>query len=202
MAELKVSDVKIAELHRGDLVQWGDQAAMFERYEPHPESKSLSVVYLTLDAGWGMPLSVTLGATRTLEHLGRIPDHAQGERLGAWGEEGPVEAVRKGIAWLASIKPAWHRQVDFDLLDMSSGCHCVLGQNFAEEARRAETNPYGHYSGFQWAVDNMLPTRAGTEGESFGFTIGTHSAFNFRELDILWRLAILDAMDAEEVSAA
>lgn len=38
------------------------------------------------------------------------------------------EAVQRGVAWMDRNVPEWHTQIDLDTLDMSSMCHCVLGQ--------------------------------------------------------------------------
>lgn len=36
--------------------------------------------------------------------------------------------VRRGEAWLDHISPCWDEHIDADLLDMSDGQQCVLGQ--------------------------------------------------------------------------
>jgi hypothetical protein len=43
-----------------------------------------------------------------------------------------MEAVRyrvaDGAAWLDQDEPGWDARIDLDSLDLSSDCHCILGQ--------------------------------------------------------------------------
>lgn len=46
-------------------------------------------------------------------------------------------AVKKGALLLDKILPGWHRQVNLDELQMSSGAQCMLGQLFGHSTEAA-----------------------------------------------------------------
>ena len=52
-------------------------------------------------------------------------------------KESAEEAVKRGIVWLDGVHPNWRELLDWELLDMASNTRCILGQVFAEDAKRA-----------------------------------------------------------------
>lgn len=72
--------------------------------------------------------------------------------------------VKRGIALLEREHGAnWVEHVDLDVLDLSHGARCVLGQVFADEARES-----GDATGYDWAAEGVF-WRAGESAASCGF---------------------------------
>lgn len=62
------------------------------------------------------------------------------------------ERVARGAAWLDQTKPGWRDSIEFASLEMKSGCRCICGQVFREEAR-AEHPKCEDASGFDYATE-------------------------------------------------
>lgn len=47
---------------------------------------------------------------------------------------GTIESrVAKGATWLDKVRPGWFKNINLDKLQLSDGCHCVLGQIVKKE---------------------------------------------------------------------
>ena len=70
------------------------------------------------------------------------------------------ERIEAGAAWLDKRKPLWRSRIDRVTLDLEYGAHCVLGQTFEAEGRKAGMfNGYraviiGKRLGEQWAYEH------------------------------------------------
>lgn len=73
------------------------------------------------------------------------------------------QAVTAGWAWLEKHAPGWQERVDTDVLDMSTGERCILGQVFEEEAEKTFED-----NGFQVALIRFGLSLV--DQENLGFT--------------------------------
>lgn len=94
--------------------------------------------------------------------------------------------VEAGAAWLDETVPNWERRVDDTMLDLASGCNCILGQVFKVAA--------APFTGYEWATrtftgyEHYLPVASGWAVEH-GFLVDKDETAE--ELDDAW----LDLMD-------
>lgn len=61
------------------------------------------------------------------------------------------ERVKAGAAWLDENQPGWRDRVDAVRLSLRSGCDCILGQVFEEQAEAA---PNLYDDGFDFAFQD------------------------------------------------
>jgi hypothetical protein len=72
------------------------------------------------------------------------------------------ERVRAGAEMLDEIRPGWHNEVDFEILDMRNSCHCIVGQLYQHPDGRVcktpwTTDRYDPEYGFDLCVDVFEP---------------------------------------------
>lgn len=75
-----------------------------------------------------------------------------------------LERVKRGLAWLEEKHgPGWEDHIDLEILNLSSGTSCVLGQVYDDEAHK-----YYGGDGFTYAIRHF---EMEDEGASMGFCI-------------------------------
>lgn len=82
-----------------------------------------------------------------------------------WGNT--QERVTRGVDWLDENGPAdWWDRVDTEILDISDGMVCILGQVFA-----ADANEIGVCSGYLYVLDGHCPAVPGDwfDTQPYGF---------------------------------
>lgn len=103
------------------------------------------------------------------------------------------ERVSRGVAFLDENVPGWESKIILDSLDMWSGCACVCGFTFAEDAEREEDS-----DGFEYAIrvfgdgrqDPESPFRSlWAEENGFDYTTGVTT---YKDLQAEWIKVLTD----------
>jgi hypothetical protein len=96
-----------------------------------------------------------------------------------------AERVAAGSAWLDEHRPGWWKRIDTHVLDLSSCVTCVLGQEFAVEARRTGSHRSGYGYGAAQLIDD--PDAPDDEAALLGFDIPSpYRDEGYAELTAAW----------------
>ena len=92
-----------------------------------------------------------------------------------------VEAdIRTGVAMLDAHRPGWEDQVNLDVLDLSSGSHCVIAQVFAPERAASGTRTCCDFH-YGWRLLGM------SDGDVYDLGFGVDSTHNLHQLNKGWK---------------